>query len=359
VRLFTFGVGYDVNTALLDKLAAENGGVAEYVEPKEDIEVKVGSFFNKINHPVLTDLRLDTGSIDTDLVYPRALPDLFRGSQVTIIGRYRNASDVRGVTLRLTGRTGQRERTFVYESLSFPLTTERNEFLPRLWGTRRVGWLMEQVRTNGEDRELVDEIVDLGTRYGIVTPYTSYLALEPGAVTTTDVTEAPPPPVTRPTGRRPLPQSNRAVGPVGRSGGGSGVVTRDLGTGQPSPHSAPMPQDAQATTGATAVRESKRARAQQEVTREAEDDEVVRVEGGGRKDAVVRKVGDKTFYLREGVWTDAEFKEEARLPETALAFGSDEYFALAAREPQLARFFALGERVLVVYKGRVYRVNAK
>jgi len=48
--------------------------------------------------------------------------------------------------------------------------------------TRRVGWLMEQIRSNGEQQELRDEIVDLGTRYGIVTPYTSYLALEPGAV---------------------------------------------------------------------------------------------------------------------------------------------------------------------------------
>ncbi|HEX8852119.1 MAG TPA: VWA domain-containing protein, partial [Pyrinomonadaceae bacterium] len=355
-RLFTFGVGYDVNTALLDKLAAENGGVAEYVEPKEDIEVKVGSFFNKINHPVLTDLRLDTGGVETDLVYPRALPDLFRGSQVTIIGRYRNPSDARNVTLRLTGRTGQRERTFVYENVSFPLTTERNEFLPRLWATRRVGWLMEQVRTNGEQKELVDEVVDLGTRYGIVTPYTSYLALEPGMEQVTDATAAP---VTR-QDTRTLRMENRAPSRIppgaNRSGGGGGGGGLTYGGG-----AQPSPKDAQATTGATAVRESKRARAQQEVLTEAEDDdEVLRVGSDkAKKESVVRKIGDKTFYLREGVWTDSEFKEEARLPETTLVFGSDEYFALAAREPQLARFFALGERVLVVFKGRVYRVNAK
>jgi hypothetical protein len=73
----------------------------------------------------------------------------------------------------------------------------------------------------------------------------------------------------------------------------------------------------------------------------------------------VRKVGDKTFYLREGVWVDSEFKAEAKLPETALEFGGEEYFALLKREPQLARFFSLGERVLVVYKGRVYRVGSR
>ena len=182
VRLFTFGVGYDVNTALLDKLAAENGGVADYVEPKEDLEVKVSNFFAKVNYPVLTDLKLDMAGVSTDLIYPRALPDLFRGSQVTLIGRYRNPIDMEFVRLQLSGLTGwQRTRTFMYHNLRFPLREESNDFLPRLWATRRVGWLMEQVRSNGEQQELRDEIVDLGTRYGIVTPYTSYLALEPGA----------------------------------------------------------------------------------------------------------------------------------------------------------------------------------
>src|SRR5579885_323185 len=116
-RLFTFGVGYDVNTALLDKLAADNGGVAEYVEPKEDLEVKVSNFFTKINHPVLTNLALDMGGVQTDLIYPREMPDLFRGSQITLIGRYRNEYDVRNAVLRLTGRTGAAARTFTYENV--------------------------------------------------------------------------------------------------------------------------------------------------------------------------------------------------------------------------------------------------
>ena len=108
-----------------------------------------------------------------------------------------------------------------------------------------------------------------------------------------------------------------------------------------------------------AVRESRRARAQQESTR-ADADLAFAIDGAeaDARRAAVRKVGDKTFYLREGVWTDAEFKPEARLPETALAFGSDEYFALVRREPELARFLSLGERVVVVFKGRVYRVAA-
>jgi Ca-activated chloride channel family protein len=57
------------------------------------------------------------------------------------------------------------------------------------------------------------------------------------------------------------------------------------------------------------------------------------------------------------VWTDSEFKAESRLPETALVFGSDEYFALLKQHPKLGSYFALGQRVLVVFEGRVYRVN--
>ena len=320
-RLFTFGVGYDVNTALLDKLAAENGGVADYVEPKEDLEVKVSNFFAKVNHPVLTDLRLDTGGLETDLLYPRELPDLFRGTQLTLLGRYRNAHDLSRVRLRLTGRAGARERAFTYENLSFPVRETDNDFLPRLWATRRVGWLMEQVRTNGEQKELRDEIVELGTRYGIVTPYTSYLALEPNAVVPWERGDRDSP--------RPLPLNNRGI-------------VRAL----PSPRA---PMAAGAATGAVAVQESKRARAQQEALSVVIDETDSRA---------VRRVGSKTFYLIEGVWTDVEFKAEARLPETKLSFASEDYFALLKHEPRLAPYFALAERVVVVLDGRVYRVNA-
>ncbi|MGH9875201.1 MAG: VIT and vWA domain-containing protein [Pyrinomonadaceae bacterium] len=318
MRLFTFGVGYDVNTALLDKLAAENGGVADYVEPKEDLEVKVSNFFAKVNYPVLTDLKLDMAGVQTDLVYPRALPDLFRGSQLILIGRYRNPIDMDFVRLQLNGNANGANKSFFYNNLRFPMREDANDFLPRLWATRRVGWLMEQVRTNGEQQELRDEIVDLGTRYGIVTPYTSYLALEPGA-TTQDMA-------------RPITRDNRTFG--------AGRATN-------APPSAPKAADAKAITGAVAVQQSKRAREQQEV---------MRVEGESASSAI-KTAGGKTFYLREGVWTDSEFKSGTGLPETVVKFGSDEYFALLKRKPQLGTFFALGERVTVILDGRIYRVD--
>jgi Ca-activated chloride channel family protein len=336
VRLFTFGVGYDVNTVLLDKLASDNGGVADYVEPKEDLEVKVSNFFTKVNYPVLMDLKLDLGGAKTDLIYPRGIPDLFRGSQVTLIGRYSNESDLAAVRLTLSGKSGGSTRTYTYDNLSFPLRAESNDYLPRLWATRRVGWLMEQIRSNGENKELRDEVVDLGTRYGIVTPYTSYLAVEDERVTQAS--------------------TNRL--------GNVGVVNRqvqDLNApktkGSLRPPNQPMTVTVDAApttglstvdTGADAIKLSKQTREQQD-TNKLKDDV--------RSDAV-RRAGGKTFYLIDGVWTDSEFKADAKLPETSTSFGSEEYFALLKQHPKLADYFALAEKVIVVFEGRVYRITA-
>ena len=328
VRLFTFGVGYDVNTSLLDKLAAENGGTADYVEPKEDLEVRVSNFFTKVNYPVLTNLKLDMADAKTDLVYPRGVPDLFRGSQVMLIGRYSNDANLNSMRLTLTGQSGSSTRTYTYDNISFPLRNEENDYLPRLWATRRVGWLMEQVRSNGEQKELRDEIVDLGTRYGIVTPYTSYLAAEPQNQNLYTMTP----------GVVPLTPQQRSAN--------QGF----LGGLRSQPKAAPdAAQSVVVDTGAAAVAQSKRARMQREADKLDEADDV-------RKDAV-RRVDVKTFYLIDGVWTDSEFKADAHLPETKLSFASEEYFALLKQQPKLASYFALGERVVVVFEGRVYRVS--
>jgi Ca-activated chloride channel homolog len=332
VRLFPFGVGYDVNTVLLDKLAAENGGMADYVEPKEDLEVKVSNFFTKVNYPVLTNLKLDMGGAQTDLIYPRAIPDLFRGSQVTLIGRYSGEANLESVRLTLSGQSGSSTRTYHYDNLAFPRRNESNDYLPRLWATRRVGWLMEQVRSNGEQKELRDEIVDLGTRYGIVTPYTSYLATE--QQTSLNVV-----------GRAAQPLSTGGVGFTGGLRPAKDTFSNAPKAGAADGanlNTAPM------TIGKVAVEQSKRAREQQETSILVEE---------GRRDAVQRVEG-KTFYLIDGVWTDSEFKAETKLPETVLTFGSDDYFALLKQQPKLASFFSLGERVVVVFDGRVYRVNA-
>jgi hypothetical protein len=101
-------------------------------------------------------------------------------------------------------------------------------------------------------------------------------------------------------------------------------------------------------SGAEAVQLSRQTRDQKET---------VRLKDEPRTNAV-RRLAGKTFYLIDNVWTDSEFKSESHLPETVVSFGSEEYFALLKQHPKLGSYFSLAERVLVVFEGRVYRVNA-
>ena len=318
VRIFPFGFGYDVNTALLDRLGSENSGISDYVQPKEDLEIKVSNFFARVSSPVLSDLELDFGSLDVDLMYPRKLTDLFKGMQVTVTGRYKNEADLRNLTVMLRGKSGRESRSFSYANLDFPLRESDNDFLPRLWASRRVGWLIEQIRLNGETKELKDEIVDLGTRYGIVTPYTSYLA--------TDGTFAN----AAPTDARQLGAlSNRAAAKMAER------------------------------SGADAVRQSVQQNTMQMNTyvidgaEKKKDEDRIFV----RNSTQNQFVANKNFIQQSNVWVDAEFRPEQRQAEVNLKFASEEYFAVLAREKELAQYFALGEEVVVVWKNRVYRVT--
>ena len=173
-RLHVFGVGYDVNTHLLDRLAAENGGAVSYVQPGDSLESALTGFYERIAFPALTDLEIAFEGMDVSEVYPSQLPDLFHGASLLVTGRYRNAATTIGVRVR--GRAGGERREFAY-SLDLPQEqdTGRHDFVPRLWATRRVGDLLDQVRVVGEKPAFVSEIRELGLGYGLVTPYTDFV----------------------------------------------------------------------------------------------------------------------------------------------------------------------------------------
>lgn len=105
-----------------------------------------------------------------------------------------------------------------------------------------------------------------------------------------------------------------------------------------------------ASAGQSAVEYSK----DKEALRRAEK---VSAGGGDSSQSQMRQAAGKTFYLREGVWTDSEFKAEDKLPVVTVKFASDEYFNLIKQEPKLADCFALDKRVVVVWKGKVYRIE--
>ncbi len=173
-RIFSFGLGDDLNAVFLDQIAEQTRAVSSYVRPKQDIEAKVSSFFAKIHHPVLANLKLSTtADLQLSEVYPPQLPDLFHGDQLVVLARYQGVGHA---TVVLNGTVGPHEKTFDY-AVNFEASTDGKPFVEELWARRKVGYLLDQIRINGEQSELVEAVVVLAKQYGITTPYTSYLIM--------------------------------------------------------------------------------------------------------------------------------------------------------------------------------------
>jgi Ca-activated chloride channel family protein len=205
-RVFTFGVGDDVNATFLDSLAEQTRGFCTYVRPAEDIEEKVSGLYAKMSNPVLTNLKLTaTNDIEFSEVYPAQLPDLFHGQQLIVFGRF---SGKGAAAIKVTGQVGMETKEFFYE-LKFPeKTDDSHEFVEHLWARRKVGYMLDQIRANGENKELVNEIVALAKKYGITTPYTSWLIVPDGPVPVAGPTA----PIHRTPGTSPAPPPALAPG---------------------------------------------------------------------------------------------------------------------------------------------------
>jgi Ca-activated chloride channel family protein len=292
-RIFVFGVGNDVNTELLDKISSQNRGTSVYVGESENLEVAISSYFEKIASPLLSDLKLVFRGVEVQSVYPQALPDLFKGSQLVLIGKYTGEGPVTAI---LTGKVGKAEKQFVIEGIT--LTKENTyNFLPRLWATRRIGYLLEEIRLHGASGELVDEVTKLGLKYGIVTPYTSYLVTEKERLRID------------------------AAAPEAKAAFEAGKVT-----------------------GAGAVRVAKATQALkvEDLAPQAVSEQI-------------RYKDDKTFYLKSGVWVDSLYKEGGALKE--IKFNSDEYFRLLAEKPGLAKYASVGTKLIICFEGVNYKIS--
>jgi Ca-activated chloride channel family protein len=313
-RIFPFGVGYDVNTALLDTVADNHRGASGYVRPEESIGEKVSAFYAKVSTPLLADLEIDFGRVDVEDLYPYPLPDLFAGTQLVVLGRYRDGGDTE---IELRGEINGQPETFRYDDVRFEREGGQ-EFIARLWATRKIGYLLQQIRLHGEQGELVDEIVELSIRYGIITPYTSFLVEE---------TEM----ALREEGRA------RIVETV--------EVEREV----------PM-------SGEAAVDRSVQEKALSQAVAPAVAPTMVPGVAGAATDEYgneinpVRYVGDKTFVLHNDVWTDTAYDPD-KMATVPVSFGSDDYFALVAARPEWGRYFALGDHVIVVLEGTAYEVR--
>ena len=179
-RIFTFGVGYDLHTYLLERMAAAGRGTIDYVEPGKSVEEAVGSLANRIRHPVLVNLALGDAPVRLKDVQPSQLPDLYAGQELVVFGRYESTGKPVTGALSIAGaRSGESERFSA--RVEFPVHAASGGYIPGLWAARKVGELMRTIRVEGSTPERVAEVRDLALRYGLLTQYTSYLVQEPPA----------------------------------------------------------------------------------------------------------------------------------------------------------------------------------
>lgn len=316
-KIFAFGVGYDVNTHLLDKLSAENHGTSDYVRPKEDIEVKVSSFFAKVNNPVLANVKLDISGVQiTDRFPGTNLPDIFSGTQLIVFGRYSGSGKV---TVTLSGLMGDSRKTFTLNT-SLPAREEDNQFIPQLWASRKIGYLLDEIRLHS-NKELVDEVVRLSKEYGIPTEYTSFLADERQTNDTLafNINKT-----------RDLAMSARDVKT------GSYGVAQSL--------NARVAMDSTQVASAPGVDSFKQNGNVSVVGKVAANMRI----GGTYQDAMdrtvvaanVQNVARRTFYQRGDYWEDGNLKPDQKTVQ--IKQFSDAHFALLKRYPKLSQYSTLG-----------------
>ncbi|MCZ7678498.1 MAG: VIT domain-containing protein [Sandaracinaceae bacterium] len=389
-RVYVFGVGDDVNTTFLDGLAQRTGGTGDYFRDGAELEARLAAFYDRIAYPLFTDLSLSFPGLSVYDVYPRDLGHLYRGGQLLVVGRYRGEGRSE---LALEGRVAsERERRRFAYPVAFPAREDRNEFLPRIWATRKIGFLLDSIRMNGESPELRGEVVALAQRFGIVTPYTSYLVVEDQAAPPV-LSEAPaqPAPVAplpgttfdfedatvegdlvRPDGEallsrgRVAPRSGgaRPAGPPPRARPSAAPPSPPAAAREPAPEPPPAPararEDFAGFDGALAVpstggsgaasapapgatgERGRRLAHRLRSMREAE-----RVDAAP---SASRFVDGRAFQLVSGAWVDSRYRREMRTLRVRTA--SPAYFALLRARPALRRALALGARVTVAIDDR-------
>jgi Ca-activated chloride channel family protein len=376
-RIFTFGVGDDVNATMLDQLAEKTRALSTYVRPSEDIKNKVSGLYGKISHPVLTNLKLSTtADVKLSEVYPPELPDLFHGSQLVVLGRYSGKGPS---AIKLSGMVGKESKEFVYELTLPEKTGEARDFVERLWARRKVGFLLDAIRANGEKKELVDEVVALAKKYGITTPYTSYLVVPDG----------PMPVVARRAGaERPNVGFGMPAAPpaLRQLGGGAGAASgpksvdefarevkqspRDPGEKRGKLEEEQLRKEADAK-GKDKADDAGRAYRYALELKTTNETTAARLRGGDLNGVQSGKLGvDLSVYsanLRQqsqlsrtavrnvqgrncleigGVWIDEGFTP--KMPAVIVKAQSDAYFRLLERQPRLKEVFKLGNYLVWV-----------
>lgn len=356
VRLFAFGVGYDVNTMLLDTLSSDLGGRSSYVRPDERIDEEVSHFYNGISTPVLSNVTLefetaatatitnedaDTEANDgqdaqaapfhVDELYPYPLPDLFAGEQLVVAGRYRTGDTA---DIILHGEVNGKPVTYQYPAQAF-VTSGGEPHVARLWAARKIGALLQEIRRNGPDQELIDAIVDLSLQFGIVTPYTSAYVPEP---------------VTGGTGGLVPAEAAESVAD-GAPGDDQALLLLPQATAQDNYEAAATAM--RSTSGEQAVKLSDSINRLEADAVVAAERNVQYVSGKSFAAQVIRVAEGERAVTR---WVDTQYQPAMEL--TTVAFGSDCYFALF-NDPQLAEWLTVAPEMIVLFEEQALLITAE
>jgi Ca-activated chloride channel family protein len=328
-RIFTFGIGNEINTHLLDKITELTKATRTYIAPNEDIEIKVSSFYDKVQSPVLSNVFLSfERTVEVLQTYPSTLPDLFKGSSIIVFGRYTGNGSSR---VTLNGTIKGEQKSFSYKA-EFVNDDDEYDFIPPLWASRRIGFLLDQIRLNGEDKELVDEITQLAREHGIVTPYTSYLIMEDEEIRVRrnelvdHFQTLPPAPILR----------REAEGDYDamkeKSGDRSVTVSEEF----------------QGLNQATNYAETKQGSGRMGY-----------VDDNGHQQNLtqqVRNIQGRAIYQSGKFWVDSDLQNQKMQIQKRIQFNTDEYFSLLKDKPETAQFLALGQNVRFYYDNTFYEI---
>lgn len=382
-RIFCFGLGTDVNTHLLDTLAERTLAVSQYVLPSEDIEVKVSNFFRKVSDPILAGVQLDFGRLDINKLHPGKIPDLFKGQQLIAFGRYPTGG--KG-TLTLRGKVGATDKVFEYP-VALPNHDTTRDFIPRLWATRRVGFLLDEIRLHGQQKELEEEVTELARKYGIVTPFTSFLVQEDQPILATGAQSSHgtvvSSPSTSPTSNDPLafyrknPELMKRYFPMMYAqmyGGKDPSQSGEQAVHDSKYLSELKSADAVQSFGFNGQPPAKERRQDGGLirdipARDAGSPSVMHMMRYGNRPAapagqaaeadtraITEFRGGRTFHRTGEVWTDLGILALSNPKVIQLKFNSKEYYDLAQRHPEVLAWYALGQRVKFLLDGKVYEV---
>ena len=174
-NFFAFGIGSSVNRYLIEGMAHAGGG-EPFIVTKESEAAKMADRFRQyISTPVLTRIKLNTGSFQAYDVEPVAVPDMMAERPILIYGKYRGKA---AGTVTLTGKVGRKPWRQTFD-LSKVQADSANAALRYLWARERIKGLDYLVSGyENENDPNAKKILALGLKYNLMTNYTSFIAID-------------------------------------------------------------------------------------------------------------------------------------------------------------------------------------